>query len=40
MKELTPEEEALANEARAHIAKTIENNIVRVINSILRKYIF
>ncbi|CAL8081619.1 unnamed protein product [Orchesella dallaii] len=30
LRALTPEEEALANQARAHIAKTIENNLVRL----------
>jgi len=30
-KQLTPEEEALATEARAEIAQTIEDNLVKVI---------
>ncbi|ODM91146.1 hypothetical protein Ocin01_15536 [Orchesella cincta] len=30
LRALTPEEEALANQARAHIAKAIENNLVRL----------
>jgi len=29
-RQLSPQEEALANEARAEIAKVIENNLVRV----------
>lgn len=35
LRTLTAEEEVLANDARAHIAKTIENNLVRVSDNLL-----